>query len=48
MPRHDMAYGLDGFQIIVKAEAVQADNITGPSSAAFTTVGWEAGEAYGE
>lgn len=44
----DMAYGLDGFQIIVKAEALQADNITGPASAAFTTVGWDAGEAYGE
>lgn len=44
--QEDMAYGLDGFQIIVKAEAVQADNITGPASAAFTTVGWDAGETY--
>ena len=40
----DMSYG--GFQIIVKAEAVQADNTGTSASAAFGYVGWEAGTNY--
>lgn len=40
----DMTYG--SFQVIVKAEAVQADNTGDSASAAFTYVKWEAGTAY--
>ena len=40
----EMAYG--GFQIIVKADAVQADNLGPTASDAFTAVQWEAGTQY--
>lgn len=40
----DMSYG--SFQVIVKAEAVQADNTGTSASAAFRYVEWEAGTAY--
>ena len=44
----DMNYGTDGFQIIVKAEAVQSDNIAGPAYTAFTSIAnWPIGTAYG-
>ena len=40
----EMTYG--GFQVIVKADAVQADNTGSSASAAFSAVQWEAGTAY--
>lgn len=40
----DMSYG--AFQIIVKADAVQADNTGSKASDAFTTARWEAGTDY--
>ena len=42
----DMIYGEDGFQIIVKADAVQAGNLEGPASAAFACANWEVGTNY--
>ena len=44
--QEDMIYGTDGFQIIVKADAIQTDNIAGPAKDAFATAGWEIGTAY--
>ena len=46
--QEDMNYGADGFQIIVKADAIQSQNIEGPARDAFTTAGWAVGTAYGE
>ena len=40
----EMSYG--GFQIIVKADAIQSDNLGSSASDAFDTVDWEAGTAY--
>ena len=33
------AFGTDGFSIVVKAQAVQTDNVGGNAFAAFQTVG---------
>jgi hypothetical protein len=42
-----MNYGTDGFQIIVKADAVQSDNIEGPAHLAFTSIAnWPIGTSY--
>jgi len=44
----DMNYGTDGFQINVKADAIQSDNIAGPAYTAFTAIAnWPIGTAYG-
>lgn len=43
----DMNYGTDGFQIIVKAEAIQAANTGTTASEAFkTTANWNVGTDY--
>lgn len=44
--QEDMVYGTDGFQIIVKADAIQSENIAGPAKSAFATAAWEIGTAY--
>lgn len=48
LEQEDMNFGTDGFTITVKAEAVQAGNLTATSSvAAFEEVGWAIGAEYG-
>lgn len=42
----DMNYGTDGFKIIVRAEAIQSDNLAGPAQSAFAAAGWTVGETY--
>lgn len=43
----DMAYDEGTFTVVVKADAVQADNTGDTAQEAFTFVGWEAGTDYG-
>ncbi len=44
--QEDMVYGTDGFQIIVKADAIQSENIADSAKEAFVTAGWEIGTTY--
>lgn len=44
--QEDMTYGVDGFQIIVKADAIQSENIGDSAKDAFADANWEIGTAY--